>query len=78
MTGFTLRGEIADLEVIAAGPGVRIRSKLRKAYGGSRWRKLRGIALIELPDSTVAHAELHWYEAHRIGRRDMKVKRLLD
>lgn len=43
-----------------------------------RWRKLKGMALVELPDGTVAEAELHWYEAHGIGRVDMKVKRLLD
>ncbi len=78
MTGFKLRSEITDVQVIAAGAGVHVRAKLRKAYGGVRWRKLKGIALIELPDGAVATAELHWYEAHGVGRRDMKVKRLLE
>jgi hypothetical protein len=77
VTGFKLRGEITDIEVIAVGKGVRDRRKLAKAYGRGRWRKLKGIALVELPDSSVHKAELHWYEAHGIGRKDMKVKRLL-
>ncbi len=78
MTGFRLRGEIVDVEVIAAGKAVRVLVKLRKVYGGGRWRKLKGKALVELPDGTVSLAELHWYEAHGIGRKDMKVKRLLE
>ena len=78
MTGFKLRSEITNVQVIAAGTGVRVRAKLRKAYGPGRWRKLKGTALVELPDGQVARAELHWYEAHGIGHRDMKVKRLLE
>ena len=78
MTGFKLRGEITDIEVIAAGRGIRLLAKLRKLYGRGRWRKVKGRALVELPDGTVGLAELHWYEAHGIGRRDMKVKRLLE
>ena len=77
MTGFKLRGEITDVEVIAVGKAVRDRRKLAKAYGRGRWRRLKGIALVELPDSSVHKAELHWYEAHGIGRKDMKVKGLL-
>ena len=78
MTGFKLRGEIEDVETIASGRSIRILAKLRKTYGKGRWRKLKGTALVELPDGTVARAELHWYDAHAIGRRDMKVKRLLE
>ena len=78
MTGFRLRGEIADVEVIASGRAVRVLAKLRKAYGGARWRKLKGRAFVELPDGTVVLAELHWYEAHGVGRKDVKVKRLLE
>ena len=78
MTGFKLRGQIANVQVIATGRAVRARARLRKAYGPGRWRKLKGTALVELPDGSVAQAELHWYEAHGVGRRDMKVKRLLD
>jgi hypothetical protein len=78
VTGFKIRSEISDVQVIAAGVGVRVRAKLKKAYGSGRWRKLKGTALVELPDGYVVRAELHWYEAHGIGRRDMKVKRLLE
>jgi len=78
VTGFRLRSEITEVEVIAAGRAVRVLVTLRKVYGTGRWRKLKGKALVELPDGTVVRAELHWYEAHGIGRKDMKVKRLLE
>ncbi|HXV64840.1 MAG TPA: hypothetical protein VEK15_29350 [Vicinamibacteria bacterium] len=75
---FKLRGTITDIEEIASGGSLRILGKLRKLYGKGRWRKLKGIALVELPDGSVGRAELHWYEAHGIGRRDTKIKYLLD
>jgi hypothetical protein len=78
VTGFKLRSQISDIQVIATGRAVRTRARLRKVYGPGRWRKLKGRALVELPDGSIAQAELHWYEAQGIGRRDMKVKRLLD
>jgi len=78
VTGFRLRGPILDEEIIAVRGAVRTLARLRKAYGIGRWRKLKGKALIELPDGSVVLAELHWYEAHGIGRRDMKIKRLLE
>lgn len=78
MTGFKLRGAIREVELIAAGKKVRIRAVLSKLYGTGRWRKLKGIALVELPDGRVVEAEVHWFEAHGIGRVDMKVKRLLE
>jgi len=78
VTGFKLRGEITEVEVVAAGRAVRVLARLRKVYGRGRWRKLKGRALVELPDGSVVLAELHWYEAHGIGRRDMKVKGLLE
>jgi len=71
VTGFKLRSEIADVQVIAVGSGVRVRAKLRKIYGTGRWRKLKGTAVVELPDGQVAAAESNWYEAHGIGRRDI-------
>ena len=77
MTGFKLRSEIADVQVIASGRRIRILPSLRKLYGKGRWRKLKGRALVELPQGQVVLAELHWYEAHGIGRVDMKLKRLL-
>jgi hypothetical protein len=78
VTGFRLRSDISDVQVIAASVGVRVRAKVKKAYGSGRWRKLKRTALVELPDGYVFRAELHSYEAHGIGRRDMKVKRLLE
>jgi hypothetical protein len=74
---FRIVGEVHEAEPIAAGRGVRERARLRKLYGGKRWRKLKGIATVELPDGNTALAEVHWYEAHGIGRREMKIKRLL-
>ena len=77
MTGFKLRSGIIDVEVIAAGSGVRARARLNKAWGAGRWRKLKGRALVELPNGSVAMAELHWYEAHGIGKKEMKIKHIL-
>jgi hypothetical protein len=78
VTGFRLRGPILDVEVIAIGRRIRLLSLLHRLYGRGRWRKLKGRALVELPDGSVGWAELHWYEAHGIGRVDMRVKRLLE
>jgi hypothetical protein len=72
---FELVGPITNQEVIATGIGVQIRSSLRKAYGGGRWRKMKGWATIRLPNGSLRKVELHWYEAHGIGRRDLKIKR---
>ena len=77
MTGFRLRSEITNVLVIAVGRAIRDLAKVKKAYGKGRWRKLKGRALVELDTGEVLEAELHWYEAHGIGRRDMKVKRVL-
>jgi hypothetical protein len=74
---FKLRGEISGIAVIAAGKSIRVLSKLENLYGRGRWRKLKGRALVELPDGSVTLAEIHWYEAQGIGRKDMKVKHLL-
>jgi len=75
---FELVGHIANAEVIAAGPGIRVRSFLRKAYGRGRWRKMKGTATVRLPNGAERIVELHWYEAHGIGKRDLKIKRYLD
>jgi len=74
---FKVVGEIEQVEVIAAGRSVREHARLRKTHGGARWRKLKGIATVELPDGRNARAEVHRYEAHGIGRREIKIKRLL-
>jgi hypothetical protein len=71
-------GEITHIETIAVGSSIREIRRLRKAYGAGRWRKLRGIARVRLPDNTICNAEIHWYEAHGIGKKDIKIKRILD
>lgn len=69
--------EISAVETIAAGRRIRELERLRRVYGPGRWRKRKGIARVRLPDGTVSQAEVHWYEAHGIGRKELKVKRLL-
>ncbi|HVR08028.1 MAG TPA: hypothetical protein VMW75_08270 [Thermoanaerobaculia bacterium] len=71
-------GDVADLEIISRGVSVRVRRRLHKHYGQGRWRKLKGIAKVRLPDGCVMLAEVHWYEAHGVGRRELKIKRLLE
>ena len=60
---FEIVGPITNAEAIAAGPGVPVRSYLRKAYGQGPWRKMKGIATIRLPNGAVRTVELHWYGA---------------
>lgn len=75
---FEIIGDITDIEPIATGPGIRILPLLRRRYGRGRWRKLKGKALVRFVDGTVRRAELHWFEAHGIGKRKMRIKRFLD
>jgi hypothetical protein len=75
---FRLLGEIGKIEVIAANLSIRERNSLKVRFGGRRWRKLKGVALVRFPNGEVYRAEVHWYEAHGVGRRKMKVKRILD
>ena len=74
---FRVLSEITDAETIATGSGIREIARLRKRYGRGRWRKRKGIAEIELSSGEIVSAELHWYEATGIGRREFKIKRLL-
>jgi len=74
---FEIVGEIADIETIAIGSSIREVARLRKVYGAGRWRKLKGIATVCLSDGTICEAEIHWYEAHGIGRREFKIKHIL-
>ena len=74
---FEIIGEIKQVENIATGVGVRERNRLRKTYGRGSWRKLKGLASIKLSDGAQVLAELHWYEAHGIGKKEFKIKRLL-
>jgi hypothetical protein len=75
---FEVIGRIRDVEVIAKGPGIQTLTYLRKAYGHGRWRKLKGKATIRLLNGAVREVELHWYDAHGIGKRDLKIKYYLD
>ena len=74
---FEVLGEIVDVETIATGRSVRDRARLRRKYGPGRWRKRKGTAQVRLLDGAISRAELHWYEAHGIGRKELKLKRLL-
>jgi hypothetical protein len=71
---FEVVGPVRDVETIAAAREVRQLRRLRRLYGKGRWRKRKGVATVRLLDGTVHTAEVHWYEAHRIGRREMKIK----
>lgn len=75
---FEVVGEICDIETFAAGSGIREIARLQKQYGKGRWRKRKGIATIRLIEGSVLLAEIHWYEATGIGRREFKLKRLLE
>ena len=74
---FNILSEISEIETIASGQGVHIRRYLERIYGRGRWRKMKGVATVQLSDGTVCEAEIHWFEAHGIGRRDFKIKRVL-
>lgn len=74
---FELLGDLTAVETIATGSGIRELSRLRKRYGRGRWRKRKGVAEIRLETGEIVRAELHWYEATGIGRREFKIKQLL-
>lgn len=75
---FDVVGSLEAVETIAVGAGIREHRRLVKAYGGTRWRKKKGVAWIRFQDGAMVRAELHWYEAHGVGRRELKLKRLLE
>ena len=75
---FQLLEPLRQIETIAQGAGIRELSRLRRTYGPGRWRKRKGVARVRLGDGAVRHAEIHWYEAHGIGRHELKIKRYLD
>ena len=75
---FKIAGKITDIETIAAGPSIRELPGLKKRFGRGRWRKLKGVATVSLTSGTIRLAEVHWYEAHGIGKVRMKIKRYLD
>jgi hypothetical protein len=75
---FEILGSIRGIEVIASGHGIRDLAVLQKHFGRGNWRKVKGFATVRLADGRIAEAEIHWYEAHGIGRRWIKIKRYLD
>jgi hypothetical protein len=74
---FRIVGRIKDIEVIATGAAIRERKRLWKVYGKARWRKLKGNASLRFSDGTMCQAEIHWYEAHGIGAKEHKIKRIV-
>lgn len=78
MASFEIISDITEIQTIATGKSIRDVARLRKQYGEGRWRKLKGNALIRLSNGRVRKAEIHWYEAHGIGRKEFKRKHYLD
>ncbi len=74
---FEILGEIFQIETFATGSEIREIARLRRVYGRARWRKRKGIARVRLADGSLHLAELHWYEAAGIGRKEFKIKHLL-
>lgn len=75
---FEIIGEIESIETIAIGGRIKGIMRLRKQYGPAKWRKLKGITKVRLMNGSVRKAEIHWYEAHGIGKKKLKIKKLLD
>jgi hypothetical protein len=75
---FSVIGQITDIEIIAVSHSIRELPSLQRRFGRGRWRKLKGLATVRLFDGAIRRAEVHWYEAHGIGRRRMKIKRYVD
>ncbi len=75
---FEIVGEIRNVEPIAVGGRIKDIMRLRKQFGPGRWRKLKGVATVRLSSGRTRMAEVHWYEAHGIGKKKVKIKRFLD
>ena len=78
MIDFKLVSKITNIEIIAIGNSIRDLARLNRTYGKGRWRKLKGIAVLYLPSAELCKAEIHWYEAHGIGKKEFKIKRILE
>jgi hypothetical protein len=76
--GFEIIGKTVQIELIASGKGINDLKRLEKQYGQGNWRKLKGVALVRLENGNIRKAELHWYEAHGRGKKEIKRKRYLD
>jgi len=72
---FDILGALRNIETIASGRAVRDRRRLNREHGIGRWRKMKGMATVRLSDGTICEAELHWYEAHGIGKKEIKFKK---
>jgi len=75
---FEILGEISEAETFATDSEIREIARLRRVYGRGRWRKRKGIARVRLGDGSIHLAEVHWYEAAGIGRKELKIKHLLE
>ena len=75
---FELISRIENIEVIAISSKIHDIDRLQKLYGKGRWRKLKGLGVVRLADGSTCEAELHWYEAHGIGKKEMKIKHLFE
>jgi hypothetical protein len=75
---FEIVGSISDIETIAIGRSIRILPLLQKRFGRGRWRKLKGVATVRLADGRIRVAEVHWFEAHGLGKKKMRIKYYLD
>ncbi len=75
---FEIIGPVREPVTIAVGKAIRELPRLQRVYGKARWRKRKGTAQVLLGNASVRTAELHWYEASGIGRREYKIKRFLD
>ena len=75
---FEILTEMTGIDIIAVGTSIRDLRRLVESYGAGRWRKLKGVATVRLANGRIRRAELHWYEAHGIGKRDFKIKHYID
>jgi hypothetical protein len=75
---FEIIGKISNIQTIAIGNSIRELNRLKKIHGKGRWRKMKGMALVKLPNGEILGAELHWYEAHGVGRKEFKIKKFLE
>ena len=78
MNGFEIIGPITDAVTIAIGNGIRELARLRRVYGRGRWRKRKGFGIVRLEHGPAVKAEIHWYEAAGVGRKEFKIKRILE
>jgi len=74
---YEILGEIQDIETIASGHNIHIRRYLERTYGKGRWRKMKGITTLQFADGSICKAEIHWFEAYGIGRKDFKIKKII-